>query len=237
MTPSEIRAPFDRCCCLVIRDSELVDDNTFVTWPRMVGKSILCYGRRKSYFPFQCLVGPDWMIVVFVYMLIVSINVVILYISSPLGWPPILIGAVGAVVLLVCYTVTVCSDPGIVYKNDHGAVVENEALNQDVESQQAAMLHPNGRNGAVNPAGLMECGQCQFHRPTTARHCHYCGVCVDDLDHHCPWSGKCIGKRNIKAFYAFMHALCFQFYYLIGLLVYYLIYAMGNRGLPHGPSF
>ena len=27
-------------------------------------------------------------------------------------------------------------------------------------------------------------------------HCGDCNVCVKGFDHHCPWTGKCIGKYN-----------------------------------------
>ena len=32
----------------------------------------------------------------------------------------------------------------------------------------------------------MECGQCAVNRPITASHCYECGLCIDQLDHHCP---------------------------------------------------
>ena len=39
---------------------------------------------------------------------------------------------------------------------------------------------------ATPPAALIQCGQCSIDRPVTAAHCYECGVCVDELDHHCP---------------------------------------------------
>jgi septal ring-binding cell division protein DamX len=36
------------------------------------------------------------------------------------------------------------------------------------------------------PPAMVECGRCQIDRPRDASHCHYCGVCVKNLDHHCP---------------------------------------------------
>ena len=38
-------------------------------------------------------------------------------------------------------------------------------------------------------------------------HCKDCDVCIEELDHHCPWSSKCIGKNNIKPFYVFVISL------------------------------
>jgi hypothetical protein len=32
----------------------------------------------------------------------------------------------------------------------------------------------------------IECGLCHIDRPRNAYHCHDCGVCVVELDHHCP---------------------------------------------------
>lgn len=35
-------------------------------------------------------------------------------------------------------------------------------------------------------------------------HCRDCDVCIQGYDHHCPWVSKCIGKRNLYYFYAFV---------------------------------
>lgn len=50
-------------------------------------------------------------------------------------------------------------------------------------------------------------------------------------------SGKCIGEKNLKAFNLFIQMLCIQFYYLLGSLIYFLIYHFVIHSLPHGPSF
>ena len=39
-------------------------------------------------------------------------------------------------------------------------------------------------------------------------HCGDCNVCVKGFDHHCPWTGKCIGKYNIIPFFCFVFGLC-----------------------------
>jgi hypothetical protein len=178
----------------------MIDDGKCVSWPTKVGTSYLICGKRKSYFPFQCLLGPDWPVVVIVYVLIFVINAVILYVISPLGWPPVLIGVVGALILLFIYSLVACSDPGIIYKNDYTPLhTVEDPQNRDVEdpmhAQNQTVLITSTTHSTPtihrsnNPAvpNTMECGQCEFKRPVTARHCSYCKTCIDDLDHHCPW--------------------------------------------------
>lgn len=219
MIPEPIRRFADHFCCpCVIDDGSMTDDGHFICYPRKIGNSFLFYGRRKSYFPFHCMVGPDWLMVVLVYFLIISINAVVLYVVSPLGWPPVLIGGIGAFILLLAYSAVAFTDPGTIYKNDFSSIIEEHHQHPDLEQQQP--LHSNlhlhslpsqdqitvttnnppssptpartiptrnasTRNGRSGPT--MECGQCQFQRPMSARHCVYCKTCIDELDHHCPW--------------------------------------------------
>ena len=41
------------------------------------------------------------------------------------------------------------------------------------------------------------------------------------LDHHCPWTGKCIGERTLYSFYAFLTALSVHILFVLGITVYY----------------
>ena len=50
----------------------------------------------------------------------------------------------------------------------------------------ASTQAPASRLTDVPPVALIQCGQCSIDRPVTAAHCYECGVCVDELDHHCP---------------------------------------------------
>lgn len=57
------------------------------------------------------------------------------------------------------------------------------------------------------------CEHCGTYRPPRTIHCLECRVCVEQYDHHCVPTGKCIGKGNVRFF-------CYFIYSLVGLVVY-----------------
>ena len=50
-------------------------------------------------------------------------------------------------------------------------------------------------------------------------HCVECGICIMNNDHHCPWTSKCVGKKNINIFYIFIWSLGAHIVYLVLALV------------------
>jgi len=59
------------------------------------------------------------------------------------------------------------------------------------------------------------CGTCKIIRPIRSNHCGDCNNCVERFDHHCPWIGNCIGKRNYKYFFMFLN--------MVNILIFYLV--------------
>ena len=51
------------------------------------------------------------------------------------------------------------------------------------------------------------CNDCQFlysKENKEIEHCSICGVCVCNLDYHCDFIGKCIGRYNMSFFVIFV---------------------------------
>ena len=158
--------------------------NRFYCFPRYVGNHILLFGYKKSYFPFQCMVGPDWSCMLCTYTLIGGLSSLFLLVVTPqLHRAVTIIGAITTGTTLCCFSITACSDPGIVWQYVEG---------KDAVKQMEMGVTPH----------QTQCSQCDIMRPFSAHHCSDCNLCIDVLDHHCPWTGKCIGKRTIFFFQA-----------------------------------
>ena len=265
MIDENIRVTFEkRLCKFTSDDLSIKNDGKCISTPIKIGNpntghSILLCGKRKSSFPFQLFIGPDWPMLILVYTLILIPNIIILPIVFTLGLPVQIIGLFGFLGLLYCYSAVSCSDPGIVFddrvlkvdsvdnideekpiwkaeqsdsliapdesnvfpdnSNDRSFAIESSIndLSTDSEDDPSRQIlgqtvsNVNGINvryadiqvqstpttsganirnaAAASSSGAptdIECGQCDIRRPYTARHCHHCGVCIDQLDHHCP---------------------------------------------------
>lgn len=190
------------CCSLSKLDNQNESYNSFVLVPHRIGNMILLLGKKSTVYPYQLLVGPEWYCMSITYLLILVptifflINIASLYNNPAVS----IIGSLSLISLILAFSATACSDPGIVFVDD----------TSDEE---------NIKN-ATYMANRIECSICKIYRPRTASHCYECGVCVEELDHHCPWTGKCIGKKNIRFFYAFLSLLCFHILFIVAAVIY-----------------
>ena len=62
------------------------------------------------------------------------------------------------------------------------------------------------------------------------RHCTECNVCMNKLDHHCYWTGKCIAKNNYLTFHLFTFTtLLYYVWYALVIFVYVIIKMSHSR--------
>lgn len=68
-------------------------------------------------------------------------------------------------------------------------------------------------------------------------HCEECEVCIEGYDHHCPWTSKCIGKKNLTYFYIWIFSSLFSIVYF-GLVTAYFVpsYLLDDEELCTGNS-
>eukprot|EP00903_Cladosiphon_okamuranus_P013392 g12480.t1 len=103
-------------------------------------------------------------------------------------------------------------------------------VQQQQQQQQvgAGFVVGGGRGGGGDAATV--CGRCQIERPPGAVHCIRCGVCVQKLDHHCPFMGQCVGRKTLVPFYLFVVSVWSLIIYVL-LAVAYLVVAVIASGL------
>lgn len=129
---------------------------------------------------------------------------------------PMCLSGVLTVLSLSLLLVTATRNPGVLPKQRNGFAEGPK----NASTLQSQTLDYTGFSQRVGVAGVLVqlkyCDECRFHsgclyRPPRASHCRICNCCVESFDHHCPWLGTCIGRRNYRVFLAFLicaTALC-----------------------------
>eukprot|EP00066_Takifugu_rubripes_P018193 XP_011607459.1 PREDICTED: palmitoyltransferase ZDHHC18-like [Takifugu rubripes] len=143
------------------------------------------------------------------------------------------IGGVLFLFVLLTLLRTSFSDPGILPRAtpDEAAEVEKQI---DGSGNASYRPPPRTLEVAINqqPVKLKYCFTCRMFRPPRTSHCSLCDNCVERFDHHCPWVGNCVGKRNYRFFYAFIVSLSFLTAFIFGCVATHLaLRAQGGRGL------
>ena len=74
----------------------------------------------------------------------------------------------------------------------------------------------NGRKFGYPRNDYSFCSACQFFvkKNKYVTHCLDCDICIENQDHHCPWTGHCIGKNNYYSFMIFIGSSFFIIIYL-----------------------
>lgn len=142
------------------------------------------YGRycmlwRRTSGGYLLAVGPQWVVALLGLAGVATSLLALCWIfSSGRQWLSVRICAGVGLLALLFYALIIVIDPGIV----------PAALSIDAALE--------GHENAV-----FTCRRCLTPREADAFHCPECDICIEGLDHHCVWAGKCIGRRNVVVFY------------------------------------
>ena len=166
----------------------------------------LCYTKIGNTFCFlldnkgnpKIMIGPHWPMYLCFCPFMTSIFFILFYSTwSMLNLLLKVLGVINYLLFFLSYTYIFLANPGMPTIN------ENSFIGKPREQYKY-------------------CNECKMwvSNKKTTEHCFECNVCVEDYDHHCPWTGKCIAKNNIFFFYVFISAILFSFVYLVFALTY-----------------
>ncbi|KAL1131403.1 hypothetical protein AAG570_011020 [Ranatra chinensis] len=138
-----------------------------------------------------------------------------------------MIGAFLFIFVMSALLRTSFSDPGVIPRAtpDEAAYIEKQI--EVPNSANSPTYRPPPRTKEILVRGqtvkLKYCFTCKIFRPPRASHCSLCDNCVERFDHHCPWVGNCVGKRNYRYFYMFIVSLAFLCVFILACAVTHLI--------------
>ncbi|KAK8790330.1 hypothetical protein WA588_000489, partial [Blastocystis sp. NMH] len=169
-----------------VRDKDTMNPIPHSVFPHMpfpktggrLGNLYLLWGdeRKHSFFPFVAIAGPDWPSMLFTYVGFILLTCLDCFIikGSTENMSMVRLVIIVAAVLFYILLTTTLSNPGIAFRD--------QPVDPSVQT-------------------VSTCRICEIQRMPGTCHCERCGVCYVQLDHHCPWMGKCIARNNLVLFY------------------------------------
>ncbi|KAJ8273245.1 hypothetical protein GJAV_G00099350 [Gymnothorax javanicus] len=143
------------------------------------------------------------------------------------------IGGLLFVFVVITLLQTSFTDPGILPRAgpDEAADIERQ-----IDSSGTTSYRPPPRTMEIvinqQAVKLKYCFTCKMFRPPRTSHCSLCDNCVERFDHHCPWVGNCVGKRNYRFFYSFIVSLSFLTAFIFGCVTTHLVMrSQGEKGI------
>jgi palmitoyltransferase ZDHHC9/14/18 len=202
------------------------------------GKNYLFWNNRLVF-------GPDWPGLLVSHALII-IPALFFYIFVCRDWF-IYVGVIPSIFMVIFGTILLIStlfflfrtgsmDPGYVQKNISTAkrffkLDETETMTSNENITPYKEVEVNGVNVRVK-----WCRSCKIYRPPRTSHCRRCDSCVERFDHHCPWTGTCIGKRNYRYFFGFVSCTTMLCLYAAICCVIEIIVFIWRATLPEKDS-
>ncbi|XP_029452581.1 probable palmitoyltransferase ZDHHC14 isoform X2 [Rhinatrema bivittatum] len=126
------------------------------------------------------------------------------------------------------------TDPGVLPRAspDEAADLERQIDIANGSSSGGYRPPPRTKEVVINgqTVKLKYCFTCKIFRPPRASHCSLCDNCVERFDHHCPWVGNCVGKRNYRFFYMFILSLSFLTVFIFAFVITHVILRSQQAG-------
>ena len=97
---------------------------------------------------------------------------------------------------------------------------------------RTALIHPKvvmNKKKTLNEYGYCTFCKCYFNPYNRVEHCEDCGVCVEKMDHHCVWVGKCVAKNNTTSFYGMLVDIGIFYVFIIYCVITMVIEKKKNK--------
>ncbi|KAH7288940.1 hypothetical protein KP509_31G051500 [Ceratopteris richardii] len=186
------------------------------------GSNVFCLGGRLIF-------GPDVRsLFLTLFLIIAPIVVFCVFVGrhlmkdfSPSGVAIVVVTVAHTSLVLTLLLMASARDPGIVPRNAHPPEPEDESSSSsDYSGAMTPRLRlPRTKDVIVNGVVVKTkyCDTCMLYRPPRCSHCSICNNCVERFDHHCPWVGQCIGRRNYPYFFGFVSSTTLLCFFIIAM--------------------
>lgn len=215
--------------CDIEKDTAVIANNEDTNYSSTKTKKSWCLGNTYAFCWVNnnplFVIGPHWPFFICLNSIIMSISITYFYFL----WDILYVTArnIGFGIFLfqnLCYWHTALINPGVVLQSlnerEKKKINSNDNIEHNVTStsiyleqtnmnnissrerrkREIASRAINSNTGLNNNISIRICVTCNIEIDVDhTSHCEDCNVCIEDMDHHCPWTGKCIeiGRAHV----------------------------------------